>query len=344
MTAASAHKAGRFETPGRATASPLPRLVAPSWAASVVLHGLLLWGFAATLRSCGPTGPLGPPGGDFREVGIFVKAPPLAEAESAEGETPSAAQSVAAAAASALPTTVPFELSDIPPVAPALPQVAPPTIGLGGGALNPRLPGGVGEILPGRQTRTPTSRGTLEPGEVAFFEIRDKATRVVFVIDCSASMANYGAIRVAKAELIASLQALQRTQQFQIVFYNQTPRVMALQGERQPPLYFAREPFLGQARQYIASMPADLGTDHKPAIKKALALGPEVIFLLTDADEPQLTAGDLNEIERANQGRCHIHCIEFGRGPQLNVDNFLKRLARQNGGTHRYRDVTRFER
>jgi Ca-activated chloride channel family protein len=342
--AAPAENSSRINTRGGAVSS-FPRLLAPSWTASVVVHGLLLFVFATTLRSCGPAGPPGPSGAEFREVGIFVKADDTLEAvENAEQESTAAAEAVAAPAAEALPTTEPFQISDVPPVAPVLPQTALPTIGLGAATPSPRIPGGVGEVLPGRQTRQPTGRGGLEPGEVGFFEIRDKATRVVFVIDCSASMANYGAIRVAKAELIASLQGLDRTQQFQIIFYNQTPHVMALNGERQPPLYFGREPFLGQARQYIASMPADLGTDHLPAIKKALSLGPEVIFLLTDADEPQLTAADLNQIDRANQGRCHIHCVEFGRGAQLNVDNFLKRLARQNGGTHRYRDVTQFER
>ena len=35
-------------------------------------------------------------------------------------------------------------------------------------------------------------------GTAEFFGIQDKATRVVYVLDCSGSMLNYGAIRVAK--------------------------------------------------------------------------------------------------------------------------------------------------
>jgi len=81
-----------------------------------------------------------------------------------------------------------------------------------------------------------------------------------------------------------------------------------------------------------------------PALKRALSYSPEHIFFLTDADQPQLTAADLAEIRRINRGRTKIHCVEFGKGPGMPGDNFLKQLARQNGGTYRYRDVTRFAR
>ncbi|MBR9801380.1 hypothetical protein GYB59_06645, partial [bacterium] len=82
------------------------------------------------------------------------------------------------------------------------------------------------------------------------------------------------------------------------------------------------------------------GTSHFPALLKALSYSPEVILFLTVAAEPELSARQLAEIERKNNGRAAIHCIEFGLGPSINVDNFLNRLARQNGGTYRYRDMT----
>ena len=33
----------------------------------------------------------------------------------------------------------------------------------------------------------------------------------------------------------------------------------------------------------------------------------------------------------------------LGNGPELKLDNFLKRLSQQNGGRYRYQDVTRFD-
>ena len=41
-------------------------------------------------------------------------------------------------------------------------------------------------------------------------------------------------------------------------------------------------------------------------------------------------------------GRSTIHTIEFGKGANLKTDNFLKKLARENGGAHAYRDVQEF--
>jgi len=77
-----------------------------------------------------------------------------------------------------------------------------------------------------------------------------------------------------------------------------------------------------------------------------LAQSPEVLFFLTDADT-RLNAADLNDIRtRYNKSHTRIHCIEFGKGPRLQnaPDNFLQKLARQNRGQYRYRDVTGFSR
>ena len=58
------------------------------------------------------------------------------------------------------------------------------------------------------------------------------------------------------------------------------------------------------------------------------------------ADDPQLTADELNKIARLNRGTV-INAIEFGVGPPAGRSNFLVRLAQQNGGQHAYVDVTR---
>jgi hypothetical protein len=64
-----------------------------------------------------------------------------------------------------------------------------------------------------------------------------------------------------------------------------------------------------------------------------------VIFFLTDADEPRMTTQQLAHIARSNHGTT-INAIEFGFGKQNETDNFLVRLARQNGGQHVYVDVS----
>jgi len=72
----------------------------------------------------------------------------------------------------------------------------------------------------------------------------------------------------------------------------------------------------------------------------ALGLSPDVIFFLTDAEDPILSAADLQRVERYNSGAT-IHAIEFGVGPYAG-NSFLQRLANQSGGQHRYVDVRGF--
>lgn len=326
-----------LEPPGRLW-SESPLMVVPSWAASLVLHGTLLFLVATGLKSCGD-GSLAATNTDFREVGIYLKQPDR-QAEPAEtnAETQQDAQSTQQPAAAfqepELVDSPPEDALQLPaPEVPLLgPGAAPPTISA------PRLDD---VIKPSRIAQSAPRTG-LGPGEVTFFGVRDTGSRFVYVLDSSGSMSGHDAIQFAKAELIASLAALVESQQFQIIFYNQTPHVLALKGQELEGMYRATDMNRTLTREFIAGIQADLGTDHMPAIRKALALEPDVIFLLTDADVPKLRPDDLEEIRRANNNASRIHCVEFGRGPRLKVENFLKRLARQNGGTYCYRDVTRF--
>lgn len=77
---------------------------------------------------------------------------------------------------------------------------------------------------------------------------------------------------------------------------------------------------------------------------QALSFDPDVIFLLTDADDPEMSAKDLSDVRRRNKRNSAIHIVEFGIGADLGEDSFLRRLARQNSGKHRYRDLTKFDR
>jgi Ca-activated chloride channel family protein len=311
------------------------RVVLPSWLTSLVLHAaaVLLYALLLSRWQHVPAGIADEPG---REVGIYVKQPGEASeaAQASEQETAETANEAHVAAAESV-------TSETPPVPIALPQPqALEHIGLG----TPQLPFVTNDAREMVQANGARPQAGLPGmiGSVQMFGASDKGTRIVYVVDSSGSMMDYGAIRASKAELLASLQTLTAEQQFQIVFYSDQPKIFRLRGEPRPQLHFATEIHRTLAQQFIAGIQADAGTNHMPALKEALRLGPEVVFFLTDAKEPILTGADLSEIQRLNPGRTHIHCIEFGKGPELNGDNFLKRLARQNGGTYHYRDVTQF--
>lgn len=163
--------------------------------------------------------------------------------------------------------------------------------------------------------------------------------KFAYVFDRSGSMdGNGGApLRAAKNELIASLEDLKGTHQFQIVFYNEHPRVFNPTGVSGK-LVFGTEQNKYLAQKFVRGITADGATRHEEALEVSLKWVPDVIFFLTDADEPRLTSAQLARIARLNNGTT-IHAIEFGVGPQQDPDNFLVKLARQNGGKHVYVNV-----
>jgi Ca-activated chloride channel family protein len=316
-------------------------VVLPSWLLSIVTHIVLFVAMAMILRGCSSSGSVGPKAGDaqFREIGLHVArdavTPPNDNAEAQPQE--------AMTCDAGLPQPEKSVLGDDAAINEllTLPNSSNlPIIG-GGPATSLRTPSDAKELI--KSTGRPKAGGDEASGlgETTFFDIAAKGNRFIYVVDRSGSMYDHGAIRVAKEELVTSLSALEQTQQFQVLFYNQ--KLLEMHGnDDRPQMQWATDINRTFARQFISNVQPDGGTDHMPALKKALRFQTDHLFFLTDADQPVLSARELNEIKTLNNGRTKIHCVEFGKGPELSSDNFLKKLARDNGGTYRYRDVTRF--
>lgn len=311
-----------------------PRNSVPGWIASLVLHALLLAGSAIGLKSCQEDTGDGP--GQFRPVGLVVKSHVVAPAQ----ERLQAADKQATETASDTPenstkTASVDQLLELPATA------GPPILGPG-----PRAPQAdsshSASLLPRGVLSSGGPLSGLIKGETRFLGIRDKGTRFVYVLDRSASMFSHHALEVAKAELIASIRQLDETQQFQVVFYNKTFSLLSL-GKKTNTVYTATEINKRLASQQIAAVMAAGGTQHYPALRKALSLEPEVIYFLTDADvNTQLAPGELAKLIGRNRGRCRIHAIKFGLGAELINNHNVKQLALRNGGKYRYRDVRTF--
>ena len=186
--------------------------------------------------------------------------------------------------------------------------------------------------------------GTSGDVSTAVFGVVGVGTRFVYVFDRSGSMDGFGGrpLRAAKSELLASLNDLERIHQFQIIFYNERPRVFNPTGGT-PELVWGDEAGKQLAQRFVKGIEAAGGTRHMQALALALGMRPDVVFFLTDADEPQLTEDDLRRVSRLNRG-ASIHAIEFGYGPERSGINFLQQLARQNQGEHVYVDVAKLGR
>ncbi|HWC88787.1 MAG TPA: hypothetical protein VG433_04010, partial [Pirellulales bacterium] len=122
-------------------------------------------------------------------------------------------------------------------------------------------------------------------------------------------------------------------------FYNDHPTIFDITGQAGR-LVFANDQNKQQARHFVEGIQAGGGTDHQAALDMALNLSPDVIFFLTDADQPEMSPGQLARIRRRSPGTV-INAIEFGQGPAFGDENFLMRLARENGGSYTYIDITK---
>lgn len=334
----------------------------PSWLLSVVVHGLLYVLLMAFIR---PLAPRGAGEGEFRTVGITTRAAAAEPTESPEGADQS--DSSPATSTTANPETsaavAPREVVEPPPVddQPPIPLDIPrrPTTETGSNApdmASPASTAGVGvrELTRPRgsaSTRKSTGvsaggSGQAGPASVSFFGGGGQpGTRFAFVLDASASMYENNSIQVAKTELQASLLQVEEEQEFQVIFYNEDLHPMPTTGQRSS-MFRGTEANRNRAAQHIRSVQPSGGTRHKEALLEALRLKPDVIFFLTDAGEPWMTAADLGDIRKRNSGRCRICVVEFGKGsPLSNTDSYwTKRLARENDGTYSYHDVNQFRR
>jgi hypothetical protein len=177
---------------------------------------------------------------------------------------------------------------------------------------------------------------------VRVFGVEGKGTRFVYVFDRSSSMEG-APLATAKQQLIQSLESLSSLHQFHIIFFNQQMRNFDLSGGGRR-IAFATDRNKKLAARFVGGVTADGGTDRLPALRAAIAMNPDVIFFLTDADDPMPTS-ELAEIAELNErAGVAISTIEFGRGPAKQAKNFLTELARTTGGKYGYVDTTQLTR
>ena len=128
-----------------------------------------------------------------------------------------------------------------------------------------------------------------------------------------------------KLELINSVKALEPTQKFFIVFFNDRPIPMPTDR-----LMEANEATKLQYLRWMIDVPSEGHTEPALALLLALKLNPDVIYFLTDGDfRPAI----VKEVAVSNRGGVTIHTIGFteDRGEKL-----LKAIADQSGGSYTY--------
>ncbi len=180
----------------------------------------------------------------------------------------------------------------------------------------------------------PASAGGSAGGAAGLLRPPLAARKVVYVIDRSLSMGLSGALPLAKRELAAGLDALPADCRFAVILYNRQAEPLGAAG-----LLDATEANRAAVARLVDAVRAEGGTDHVAALRRAVALGADVIFLVTDADE--MTAEQVRGVALLSRGRAAIHAIELNNDGDRPEETPLKLLARLTGGTHRVVPVSR---
>jgi hypothetical protein len=188
--------------------------------------------------------------------------------------------------------------------------------------LNP--PGSEGVVGDRYGADTPDWNEVPAWRQASFFGIRAQGRFFVYVIDCSQSMIEEDRFARATMEVRRSVLALQAPQQFEVIFYNEDSMPMP-GGPRPRPADTQNK---SQLLSWLRIVDPDGGTDPRAAIKHALMLRPEAVFLLSDGEFPDGTA---QAVAHFNAHRIPIHCVDLSGGEG---GDHLRRIARESGGKY----------
>lgn len=173
-------------------------------------------------------------------------------------------------------------------------------------------------------SRDPSSSSPYE--QVSFFDLKARGKFFVFVIDCSGSMGD-GRLARAKAELRRTIASLRFPQQFLVIFYNDEARVMP---GGVPKSFDASA--MARLNAWMSTVEAFGGTEPRAAMRMALGLHPDAVFLLSDGEFSRGTV-ELVLGHNSLKSPIPIHCVNLG-GAEGSWS--LRRIAERSGG--RYAD------
>ena len=157
--------------------------------------------------------------------------------------------------------------------------------------------------------------------QTQFFGIRAQGRVFIYVVDCSGSMADGQRLIRAKAEIRRSVMELRWPQRFHVIFYNDRPLPMPGGIPRSPDL-----PAKGQMIDWFRLIQPEGETDPRGALREAIGLRPDAIFLLSDGEFPD---GTVEAVAKMNPSKVPIHCVDLAGAAES-----LKKIARDSGGQY----------
>lgn len=151
------------------------------------------------------------------------------------------------------------------------------------------------------------------------------AKRIVYVVDRSGSMLDtFGHVR---AELIRSISELRRSQKFHVIFFN------AGRPLENPPkrLVSAIKAQKEQLFRFLDTVYPEGSTDPAPAMRRALATDPDLVYFLTDGEFDSSLVAKLDQWNKDRTVKIFTIAYFDQSGAAL-----LEEIARRNGGKFRF--------
>ncbi len=170
---------------------------------------------------------------------------------------------------------------------------------------------------------------TIYPPENTFYHTLNIPRELVFVLDVSGSMSGTS-IKQAKSALSLALEKLKPSDKFNIIWFNNEAHKVFNHSQQ------ASKDNIQYARQFVASLNADGGTEMLPALKLAFGIQPDSLYLrqiifLTDGNISN--ERDLFEYIKSHLGDCRLFTIGIGSAPN---GFFMQRAARSGRGTYTF--------
>ncbi|MDP6447318.1 MAG: hypothetical protein QGG36_31660 [Pirellulaceae bacterium] len=330
----------------------------PAWALSVVLHTVIIVLCALMIRGVAPSSGDEPD----RRVAIVLAQQGADDSfsfvddgdEDNNGRGDAATQAEVEAPNQADEQTLPQGEAD--PTQALFPDIAlPGAAAIGGGdadllsapslQISPDtkvLPGlGDGEILAQEAARQRPAGPRGPPSRVSLFNSAPGVGHAfVFIVDRSKSMGGMGALSAVEKELIAVIADLEPNHQFEILAYNNRIVSFSRNVLAKKQLVAATDQNKAKVKEFFGGLAPFGRTEHEMAVKSALYLDPDVVFLLTDGGDPYINDVELSRIHKLAAGAA-IHCVQFGDRRRQNEGGFMEKLARQNRGGYGYVQIGR---
>jgi hypothetical protein len=166
--------------------------------------------------------------------------------------------------------------------------------------------------------------GSDTSGAAGFFGLTASGTSFAYVIDHSGSMEGES-LATAVRELCRSVRSLNEDVKFYLIFYNDNFLPM-----KSSALVDATSGNKSKYLSWAESVTASGGTDPTDAVKYAISLKPDVIWLLSDGE---FDPAAVTVIKEANTRKVKINTLAFGAGAGQAQ---LQAIASQNNGKFRF--------